>query len=105
MRNGKYVDGVGGTYFYKNDKYHREDGPAVITRGGDIYWYMNGRIHREDGPAYITLSGYKEWYKNGEYHREDGPAIEYEDGSKWYVEGKRLSEQEFLLWKLENFLI
>jgi len=38
-----------------------------------------------------------EWFNlEGELHREDGPAIEWCDGGKeWYLNGKRLSEEEF----------
>ena len=44
-------------------------------------------------------------YENGYYHCEDGPAIVYPNGDKWYyVKGELLSEQEFLEWKLKNFL-
>ena len=45
----------------------------------------------------VNSDGHKEWYLNDQRHREDGPAIECQDGSKfWYIEGKEISEQEFL---------
>ena len=37
-------------------------------------------------------------YRNSDdqLHREDGPAVEWEDGtSEWYLDGKRLSKDEF----------
>jgi hypothetical protein len=47
----------------------------------------------------INKDGNKSFYKEKEMHiqhRLDGPAVEFSDGRKlWYVDGKRLSEQEF----------
>ena len=73
-------------YWYLNDKYHREDGPAIEYADGDRVWYLNGKLHREDGPAVEWADGTKEWYLNGKRHRDDGlPAIEYADGGRvWY---------------------
>jgi len=49
---------------------------------------------------WIDKYGDKFYYKDRAmsiYHRLDGPAIEYADGDKsWWVDGKRLTEQEFL---------
>ena len=63
-------------------------------------WFnLNGQRHRFDGPAieYQDDSPSKFWYINGQRHREDGPAVECADGDKWwYLNGKELSEQEFL---------
>ena len=53
-------------------------------------------LHREDGPAVEGYDGYKAWYINGKRHREDGPAIEWKDGRSWYLNGEKLTEQEFL---------
>lgn len=33
---------LGGSYFYAQDKLHREDGPAVILDTGETYWYWYG---------------------------------------------------------------
>jgi hypothetical protein len=108
------------TFWFLNDKLHREDGPAVEWANGTKQWYINGQRHREDGPAIEYADGTKQWYLNGERHREDGPAVEYADGSKqwyfndqlhredgpavewidgsksYYINGKQLSEAEFL---------
>ena len=77
-----------GTIFYynENDKYHREDGPAIEWASGDKEWYKDGKYHREDGPAIEYVNGTKCWFKNGKHHREDGPAVEYTNGYKeyWY---------------------
>ena len=76
---------------YKNGKFHRDDGPAVIYSDGSKVWYKNDKLHRDDGPAVIDTDGYKVWYKNGERHRDDGPAIIYSDGRKiWYKNGVRI---------------
>jgi hypothetical protein len=37
--------------YYKNDKLHRVDGPAIEYENGDGSWYIDGLLHREDGPA------------------------------------------------------
>ena len=82
--------------WYKEGKLHREDGPAIEHSDGGKYWYKEGELHREDGPAIEHITGYKVWYREGLHHREDGPAIEYSDGSKkWYLNEEELSEEEF----------
>jgi len=43
---------------------------------GTVRWYLNDKFHREDGPAIERVSGEKWWCLNGERHRTDGPAIE-----------------------------
>jgi len=52
-------------------------------------------------PQYIDEVGNKYYYKNIEMkilHREDGPAFEGWNGSKsWWLDGVKLTEQEFLL--------
>jgi len=52
--------------WYKNNKLHRENGPAVEHFNGDKAWYLNGKLHREDGPAVEYVNGNKAWYLNGE---------------------------------------
>ena len=37
------------------------------------YHLLDGKFHRENGPAVITEDN-KEWYVNGVHHRADGPA-------------------------------
>jgi len=89
----KYViitDKHGSKYYYVNNKFHREDGPAVEYADGIKVWYKNGLYHREDGPAIEYSDGNRCWYLNGLYHREDGPAIEYSDGNRcWYLNNKK----------------
>lgn len=78
------------TYWYKNDKYHRDnDLPAVVGMSGAEEWYINGVRHRDgDGPAVIKPDGTREWYKNGILHRDKGPAlVSRYYGIKWYTNG------------------
>ena len=66
-----------------------------VYEEGDKFWYLNDKYHREDGPAIECADGTKYWYLNGKYHREDGPAVEYADGTKyWYLNGKCLTQEE-----------
>jgi hypothetical protein len=77
MKNGLEIDSYGNKWYYKDDEYHREDGPAIECS-----------------------NGYKSWYINGKRHRIDGPALEYSDGNKyWYLDDKQIyckDNEEFL---------
>ena len=80
----------------------------VIYSNGDKYWYKNDKLHRENGPAVESPNGDKAWWINGKCHRVNGPALEYADGKKvWYINGTRLdcsSQEEFeRLMKLGSF--
>lgn len=81
-----YKHNDGGRCWYKNNIYHRVDGPALIFATGDMFWYNNGKYHRDDGPAVMHITGFKSYWQNGERHRLDGPAIIYEDGGEQYYE-------------------
>jgi len=71
MKNGKY-NGIGNTiFYYKNGKYHREHGPAVIHLSGTKKWFINDELHREDGPAIEWNDGNKEWYYYGVYAKDE----------------------------------
>ncbi len=39
----------------------------VHVESGTKIWYKNGKWHREDGPAYISISGWEEWHLNGKF--------------------------------------
>ncbi len=86
------IYGDGTQKWYQNGMYHRDDGPAIIYAGGRREWYCNGKLHRDDGPALIWTSDVRQmWFQNSKLHREDGPAIIYEDGThKWYRNGKEI---------------
>jgi hypothetical protein len=91
-------------FWYKDGKYHREDGPAIedlsVPSGALPYkaWYKNGKHHRVGGPAIEYSSGTKEWWLNGKPHREDGPAIIASYRIAWYYHGKEIhceTQEEF----------
>jgi hypothetical protein len=86
--NGPYKD-KDDIFYYKNGKYHREDGPACEWSNGDKEWYFNGYLHRVDGPAIELNNGTKLWHLNNKLHREDGPTCEYKSGDKkWFLNGR-----------------
>jgi hypothetical protein len=59
-----YKDKYNNAWWYKDDKLHREDGPAVEYKDGVNCWYKNGLLHREDGPAMI-IDKKNFWYLDG----------------------------------------
>jgi hypothetical protein len=79
------------TFLYKMIRNStREDG-LTIEAYGDKCWYKNNVYHREDGPACEWTDGTKEWWINGKPHREDGPAYEGADGRQaWFINGKQI---------------
>lgn len=83
-------------------------GLIVGTNGSSMRWYKDDLYHRDDGPA-VIIDGDCWWYKNGKRHREDGPAVEYPNGSKnWHFYGNLInvsSQEEFERWlKFKSFL-
>jgi hypothetical protein len=73
----------------------------IIINGSDKFWYKDDKLHREDGPAveFATTGCNKWWYQHGKIHREDGPAVECSDGTKyWWYHGNHIkckNQQEF----------
>lgn len=57
------------TYHIVNQLPHREDGPAIESRGYNA-WYLNGKLHNLNGPAEVTCA-YKNWYIDGELIRKE----------------------------------
>jgi len=47
MKNGLEIDEYGNKFWYKNGKWHREDGPAVELNNGTYfeYWIKHERIN------------------------------------------------------------
>ena len=89
MKNGRYEEN-GVTYWYKDDVFHREDGPAVYGYGSQ-QWYLDGKLHRVGGPARKLATGITEWWANGLLHRLDGPArIRLDGTTEWRVDGRRV---------------
>jgi hypothetical protein len=71
----------------------------VIDSDGIKHWYKDGKYHREDGPAIEDRNGNEWWLKNGSYHRIGGPAVEYHTGRKEYwLYGKRYKESDYNKW-------
>ena len=67
----------------------------VLDSDGTKRWCLNNKYHREDGPAIEYPNGTKHWFLNGKYHREDGPAVEWPDGSKhWLFNGEEVTWQQ-----------
>jgi hypothetical protein len=123
LENGgkKIISPLKEEWFNKDNKLHREDGPAYIeyyeNENGNIWrevYYINGNIHREDGPAciyyYENENGniWREvYYINGNIHREDGPhVIDYfENGSikaEWYYLNNTPYSKEDYLEKIKG---
>lgn len=50
----------------KNDDYHRDKGPAIITRFGKA-WFKNGQLHRDNEPAVVLYNGDCDWYSDGNF--------------------------------------
>lgn len=90
------IDSNGDKVWWRNNKFHRIDGPAIIYSSGEQEWYLNGVRHREDGPAVIHPDGYQSWWFHGKRHREDGPAIILDDnrGYEWWLNGKYFKTPE-----------
>ena len=88
--------GVGGDYWHKNGKLHRDDDkPAVEHKNGAKTWYKNGKLHRDDDkPAIKHKNGDEAWYKNGKLHRDDDkPAIITKGFYKeWYKNGIKIKQ-------------
>jgi len=42
------IDDYGNKYWYLNNKWHREDGPAIEYANGDKVWYLNGEQVKEE---------------------------------------------------------
>jgi len=92
--------------YYKNNKKHREDGPAVVSKkvnGGVAYekYYINGELHREDGPAVIFYNDH-----SGYQYRSNSTHI---PGALYYIKGYQLKRADFLkrkkVFELKEFEI
>ena len=69
---------------------------VFIKQNGSTFWYLNDKLHRENGPAIEQSVGIKQYWLNGQLHRLDGPAVEYLDGSvEYWINDEQLTEEEF----------
>jgi len=66
-RNGLVIV-CGNKYWYKDNEFHRLDGPAIEYIDGTTIWYQNGIVHRKDGPAVIYDNGKKEYWLDNIYY-------------------------------------
>ena len=83
-----------GTYYYKDGKRRRDDGPAVIEADGRQEFWRNGNLHRDDGPAIIRADGSQEFWKDGKRHRDDGPAVIWANGSQGFWKDGKLHRDD-----------
>ena len=96
------IDKHGVKRYWKNDKLHRKDGPALIHPNGKEFWYKNGKFHRLDGPAASFPKNYQMYYVNGKRHRIDGPAVMYSNGNyEYYINGELYDNIPTFLRKLK----
>lgn len=94
MKNGKYQE-HNGIMWYKDDKRHRDDGPACEYNNGNKAWWQNGKIHRIGAPAVQYHDGCLVYYYNGLRHRLDGPAAIYPNGDvEYWINGKEFGTIE-----------
>ena len=70
-RTGCVKSPCGTKEWFKEDKLHREDGPAVELPNGTKAWFKEDLLHREDGPAHESANGYKSWYLEGKKYTEE----------------------------------
>ena len=84
-------DEWGNEKWYRNNKLHREDGPAIIA-GNYMEWRRDGLRHREDGPSLIMDNGRREWWFNAQLHCGSGPAVIWSTGFlEWWINGIQLN--------------
>ena len=87
---------------------------TVTVKGDSQEWRLGDKYHREDGPAIIG-DNHQAWFLNGKRHREDGPAIIKGDYVEYWIDGKRFKKnvgidlmsvkflQELYLFKIAVF--
>ena len=62
---------------------------------GNLQWYKDDKLHREDGPAIMNKNGTRAWAYRGEFHRTDGPAVIFSNGDiDWFVHGEKLDKAQ-----------
>jgi hypothetical protein len=68
---------------------------TVVDSGYKELRNEDGRLHCLDSPAIEWSTGLKMWCVNGKLHRFNGPAIERHEYREWYVDGKKLTKEQF----------
>ena len=69
IQDGHHVCRDNTECWYRDGKFHRDDGPAIIHTNGDKLLYRNGKHHRENFPAVVKTDGTKEWWNNDMRYR------------------------------------
>ena len=81
--------------WWQNGKLHRAIGPAIEYKDHDREWYFNGLRHRNIGPA-VIINGRKEWWQNGIKYRKNGPNVITALGELiWYYGDKIMDRDEY----------
>lgn len=83
--------------WYRRGVIHRWHGPACYTlepgQTETVYgaWLLHDKYHRDDGPAIIHKNGMIEYYHKGQRHNKLGPAVVYPDSTcEWYWKGEKV---------------
>ena len=79
-------------FFFDLSHEERKNFTGIVKwKEGDIVYFKNNKWHREDGPAWITSNNFKSWWFEGKLHNLNGPARIWPDGTKQYwINGIRL---------------
>lgn len=75
---------------------------GIFTEGDKICWYKDNVYHREDGPAIEYWLG--DLISEDDLSNYGSTNKEFKNKNQWFVEGKELTEEEFNLWKMKNDL-
>ena len=70
MKNGLVIQAPNDRLWYKNNKLHRINGPAIERENGYQAYYINGKCHRIDGPAITYASGRSLWFYDNIWYKE-----------------------------------
>lgn len=56
---------IGRETWLVNCQRHREGDLPAVTYNGDKFWYKHDKLHRTNGPAIERTDGIKEWFLDG----------------------------------------
>lgn len=97
--NGNYKHGTDYSIILNNGVVSNDETPSLMVQHSDmcfIYFYKNGRIHRENGPAKLSRVGNMfehVWFNCGFPHNLTGPSFinNYSNITLWHIHGKSYS--------------
>lgn len=85
--------------WFRDNKFHRTNGPARIWPIDNVEYWVNGELLNENEREYmhktnikleISMWGLRTWWKQRLLHRHNHAAIIWSNGdSDWYVNGKK----------------